>query len=159
MGDSVDVTHICDFDFDVRERGAFMRARNVATLRAAAAANAECDTDTIGDDFHAEHLVYTDVATSETATARAAAVACSALSDTDYAAAREASAALEAKLRADYAAVRSAADALEVPPPPCRATRDAAAAAADAARAEALEARASFPRRDRLVCSNIREHL
>ena len=63
MGDSIDVTHICDFDFDARERGAFMRARNVATVRAAAAANAECDTDTIGDDFHAEHSVDTDVLT------------------------------------------------------------------------------------------------
>ena len=74
----------------------------------------------IGDDLHSERSAYTDVVTRKAAAARAAAAARSALRYAAYA---------EARVRA------SSTDA---------STRDPAAAAVGAARAEAAEARMTF---------------
>ena len=87
----------------------------------------------IGDDFHAERSVYTDVVARNTVIARAAATDHSARLYAAYAAASRSALRHAAYAEARVRASSSAASA-----------RDAAAAALSAARAEAAEARASF---------------
>ena len=94
----------------------------------------------IGDDFHAERSVYTDVVARDTVIARAAAADRSALHYAAYAAARRSALRHAAYAEARVRASSSAASA-----------RDASAAALSAARAEAAEARASF----RVLCGAV----